>query len=191
MIAVARRLRDEDGLHFEQLMDLCGVDYLDYGKGEWETEHASSAGFSRAVEQGQQDAEIKWTKNRFVVVYHLLSITNNQRLRVRCNVPEKSLMVPSVTSVWAAANWYEREAFDLFGIRFENHDDLRRLLTDYGFSGHPFRKDFPLVGNVEVRYDPDQERVVYQPVTITNRVLVPRVIRDDHRYIPDEEPSDA
>ena len=189
LIAVARRLRDEDGLHFEQLMDLCGVDYLAYGKGEWETEHASSAGFSRAVEQGQQDAEIKWTKTRFVVVYHLLSITNNQRLRVRCNVPEKSLMIPSVTSVWAAANWYEREAFDLFGIRFENHDDLRRLLTDYGFSGHPFRKDFPLIGQVEIRYDATEKRCVYEPVSIEPRTLVPKVIRHDSRYQSEQEES--
>lgn len=188
LIAVARRLRDEDGFHFEQLIDLCGVDYLSYGATEWEVDDASSAGFSRAVEP-QRDPDTQWDKSRFAVVYHLLSVTNNRRLRVRCFVPEKSMMIPSMTSVWASANWYEREAFDLFGIRFEGHDDLRRLLTDYGFVGHPFRKDFPLIGRVEIRYDATQKRCVYEPVSIEPRVLVPKVIRHDSRYLDEEERS--
>jgi NADH-quinone oxidoreductase subunit C len=117
------------------------------------------------------------------VVYHLLSLTHNQRLRLRCRIDSEPPRIDSVITIWSSANWYEREAFDLFGILFDGHPDLRRILTDYGFIGHPFRKDFPLEGNVEVRYDPDQQRVVYQPVTIKNRVLVPRVIRQDNRYV--------
>ncbi len=188
LIAVARRLRDEDGFHFEQLIDLCGVDYLAYGSTEWEVDDASGGGFSRAVE-AQRDPDTQWDKPRFAVVYHLLSITNNRRLRMRCFVPEKSMMIPSVCGVWAGANWYEREAFDLFGIRFEGHDDLRRLLTDYGFVGHPFRKDFPLIGRVEIRYDAAQKRCIYEPVSIEPRVLVPKVIRHDSRYLDEEERS--
>jgi NADH-quinone oxidoreductase subunit C len=186
LIAVARRLRDEDGFHFEQLIDLCGVDYLAYGTSEWDVEEASGAGFSRAVEP-KRDPQVSWNKPRFAVVYHLLSLTNNRRLRVRCFVPEKSMMIPSITSVWASANWYEREAFDLFGIRFEGHDDLRRILTDYGFVGHPFRKDFPLIGHVEIRYDAAEKRCIYEPVSIEPRVLVPKVIRHDARYVNEEE----
>ena len=125
------------------------------------------------------------------MVYHLLSIQHNHRLRVRCYLPEENPKLPTVTKIWSSADWYEREAYDMFGILFEGHPDLRRLLTDYGFIGHPFRKDFPLEGNVEVRYDPDKQKVIYEPVTITNRVLVPRVIRDDNRYIPDEESPDG
>jgi NADH-quinone oxidoreductase subunit C len=186
LIAVARRLRDEDGFHFEQLIDLCGVDYLAYGCCEWDVEQASGAGFSRAVEP-LRDPHLSWQKPRFAVVYHLLSVTNNRRLRMRCFVPEKSMMIPSITGVWASANWYEREAFDLFGIRFEGHDDLRRILTDYGFVGHPFRKDYPLIGHVEMRYDAAQQRCIYEPVSIEPRVLVPKVIRHDSRYVKDEE----
>lgn len=186
LLAVATTLRDEFG--FEMLVDLCGVDYLTYGRDEWETQDATSAGFSRAAQRGVilADPGQEFDPRRFAVVYHLLSVSGNARLRLSVytgavNPP----VVPSVIPVWAAANWYEREAFDLFGILFEGHPDLRRLLTDYGFIGHPFRKDFPLSGNLEVRYDPEQGRVVYQPVTIEPRTLVPRVIRDDNRYSPD------
>ncbi|NVJ58916.1 MAG: NADH-quinone oxidoreductase subunit C [Gammaproteobacteria bacterium] len=189
LLVVARKLRDDDDLHFEQLIDLCGVDYLYYGQSDWETESASGNGFSRAVESQPTDPETIWGKPRFAVVYHLLSITNNKRLRIRCFVPEKTMMIPSVVSVWSGANWYEREAFDLFGIRFSEHDDLRRLLTDYGFSGHPFRKDFPLIGKVEIRYDATEKQCVYEPVSIEPRTLVPRVIRHDARYHHDEEDS--
>ena len=125
------------------------------------------------------------------MVYHLLSIQHNHRLRVRCYLPEENPKLPTMPKIWSSADWYEREAYDMFGILFEGHPDLRRLLTDYGFIGHPFRKEFPLEGNVEVRYDPDKQKVIYEPVTITNRVLVPRVIRDDNRYIPDEESPDG
>jgi len=182
LLAVTRRLRDEDHFHFEQLIDLCGVDYSTYGRTEWSTEEASGEGFSRGVQSQLQDPDVQWQKPRFAVIYHLLSIANNERLRIRCFVPEKTMMIPSVTSIWAGANWYEREAFDLFGIRFEGHDDLRRILTDYGFVGHPFRKDFPLIGKVEMRYDATEKRCIYEPVSIEPRVLVPRVIRHDSRY---------
>ena len=196
--AAALALRDEFG--FEQLVDLCGVDYLGYGSAEWDTHDVSSGGFSRGVEgrnvgrfrwgerparqAGAQIAEIAAPERRFAVVVHLLSYANNRRLRVRCFAADDALPVlPSVTGIWVGANWFEREAFDLFGIIFEGHPDLRRLLTDYGFVGHPFRKDFPLIGNVEVRYDQERGRVVYEPVTsVEPRVGVPRVIRDDARY---------
>jgi NADH-quinone oxidoreductase subunit C len=185
----ARALRDEFG--FEQLVDLCGVDYLGYGIDEWDTS-VSSEGYSRGVE-GKTTGRIVWgekpngadleTERRFAVVAHLLSVQHNLRLRVRTFAPNDD--VPSVASlvdVWPGVNWFEREAFDLFGIVFDGHPDLRRILTDYGFVGHPFRKDFPMIGNVEVRYDAERRRVVYQPVTIEPRVLVPRVVRHDARY---------
>lgn len=184
-------LRDESGLQFEQLTDLCGVDYLGYGDDEWETAEATGSGFSRGVDHlgpGRFDwdsrPEAENIPNRFAVVIHLLSFSLNQRLRVRCH--PKDADFPTMTSlidVWPGVNWYEREAFDLFGIVFEGHPDLRRLLTDYGFIGHPFRKDFPLIGNVTVRYDEDRQRVVYEPTEIEPRVLVPRVIRNDSRYL--------
>ena len=174
-------LRDDETLAFNQLSDLCGVDYLSYGKADWETEDTTRTGFSRGVSQGvyidTQDLE-----DRFAVVYHLLSLKHNRRLRLRSFISGQPSRIASVTPIWASANWLEREAFDLFGIIFDGHPDLRRILTDYGFIGHPFRKDFPLEGNVEVRYDPEQGRVVYQPVTIKNRVLVPKTIRHDNRY---------
>ena len=178
-LEAAQRLRDEPELRFAQLLDACGIDYLTFGEADWNTRTATSAGFSRAVARGVRDAEPE-TPGRFAVVYQLLSLEHNERLRVRVFTEGEPPMVPSVVEIWASANWYEREAFDLFGILFVGHPDLRRLLTDYGFIGHPFRKDFPLEGKVEVRYDPDEGRVVYQPVTIENRVLVPRVIRDEH-----------
>ncbi|MGH8583965.1 MAG: NADH-quinone oxidoreductase subunit C [Gammaproteobacteria bacterium] len=174
---VCYALRDEPEFSFEQLIDVCGVDYSSYGAAEWLTNEASTAGFSRGV----SDATAQRTdRPRYAVVYHLLSLRHNQRLRLRVYAPGDPPCVPSVIEIWRSADWFEREAFDLFGVLFDGHPDLRRLLTDYGFIGHPFRKDFPLEGNVEVRYDPDQGRVVYQPVTIENRVLVPRVIRPDY-----------
>jgi NADH-quinone oxidoreductase subunit C len=154
-LATAEILRDHPELRFEQLTDVCGMDYSTYGEGRWEGK-------------------------RFAAVYHLLSVSLNQRLRVRVFATDDAVpVIDSVNDLWPAANWYEREAFDLFGIIFNGHDDLRRLLTDYGFIGHPFRKDFPLSGNVEMRYDPDQKRVIYQPVTVEERVLVPRILRED------------
>ena len=149
-------LRDHADLQFEQLIDLCGVDYSTYGDGAWDGA-------------------------RFAVVSHLLSIRYNWRVRVRTFAPDEAMpVVASVSDLWSAANWYEREAFDLFGILFDGHNDLRRILTDYGFIGHPFRKDFPVSGSVEMRYDPEQKRVIYQPVTIEPRENVPRVIREEH-----------
>jgi NADH-quinone oxidoreductase subunit C len=155
-LATCQRLRDEPALRFEQQMDLCGVDYSAYGD---------------RPREGR----------RFAVVLHLLSVTHNWRLRLRCMPPDDELPVlPSVHEIWPSVNWYEREAFDLFGIVFEGHPDLRRILTDYGFIGHPFRKDFPLSGHVEMRYDPEQRRVVYQPVSIEPREVVPRIVRVEH-----------
>ena len=188
LLEVARRLRDAPALRFEMLVDLAGVDYLGYGQDEWKTNSATSSGFSRGVSRAAPDAVdagMPAGAHRFGVTYQLMSITHNERLmlKVRC-ADDVDPMIDSVCEVWASANWYEREAFDLFGILFRGHPDLRRILTDYGFIGHPFRKDFPLIGNVEVRYDPAQGRVVYQPVTIEPRTLVPRVIRDDNRLDP-------
>jgi NADH-quinone oxidoreductase subunit C len=174
-------LRDVEAFGFKQLIDLCGVDYSAYGATEWATEDASGSGFSRGVEN-ELPKEASWTGPRFAVVVHLLSISNNQRIRVRAFAEGDMPMVPSVADLWAVANWFEREAFDLYGILFDGHSDLRRILTDYGFVGHPFRKDFPLIGNVELRYDATQDRCVYEPVSIEPRVLVPRVIRHDQRY---------
>ena len=155
-LEVCRTLRDHADLRFEQMIDLCGVDYSTYGDGAWEGP-------------------------RFAVVVHLLSISHNWRLRVRVFAPDDDFpVVDSITSVWPVANWFEREAFDLFGIIFTGHDDLRRILTDYGFIGHPFRKDFPISGTVEMRYDSEQKRVIYQPVTIEPREIIPRIIREDN-----------
>jgi NADH-quinone oxidoreductase subunit C len=186
LLGVARTLRDTDGLKFEMCVDVCGVDYLEYGRTEWKTEHATLSGFSRGVARDGLTSDSPETPGRrFAVVHHLLSVALNQRVRLKVFCPDDGApMVDSVTSVWASAEWFEREAFDLFGILFKGHADLRRLLTDYGFIGHPFRKDFPLSGNVEVRYDPERGRVVYQPVSIEPRVLVPKVIRHDNRYDP-------
>jgi NADH-quinone oxidoreductase subunit C len=186
LTGLCRALRDEPEFRFEQLTDLCGIDYAAYGQSEWETLETTGTGFSRGVERNMR-IEPSGFPARFAVIYHLLSLTHNRRLRLRCYASGEPPRVPSVTDIWASANWFEREGFDLFGIMFEGHPDLRRILTDYGFIGHPFRKDFPLEGNVEVRYDPDKRRVVYQPVTITNRVLVPRVIREDGRYEKSEK----
>ncbi|BAN23504.1 NADH-quinone oxidoreductase subunit C [Caballeronia insecticola] len=156
-LEVCKQLRDDPSLRFEQLMDVAGVDYSTYGDGAYDGP-------------------------RFAAVTHLLSIANNWRLRVRVFAPDDEVpIVPSLVDIWTSANWYEREAFDLYGIVFEGHPDLRRILTDYGFIGHPFRKDFPISGYVEMRYDPEEKRVVYQPVTIEPREITPRVIRED-RY---------
>jgi NADH-quinone oxidoreductase subunit C len=154
-LASMQKLRDDPALRFQELVDLCGVDYSSYGEGTWDG-------------------------LRFAVVSHLLSIEHNWRVRVRVFCPDDDMpLVDSVTGVWRNANWFEREAFDLFGILFEGHGDLRRILTDYGFIGHPFRKDFPISGYVEMRYDPEQKRVIYQPVTIEPRENIPRVIREE------------
>jgi NADH-quinone oxidoreductase subunit C len=188
LLEVATALRDEPRFAFEILIDLCGVDYASYGGDEWATEETSSSGFSRGVQAATAGRmplvtddltrEPPREPRRFAAVYHLLSIANNRRLRIKVFAPDDGLpVVPSVIPVWNSANWYEREAFDLYGILFDGHPDLRRLLTDYGFVGHPFRKDFPLSGNVEVIYDAEKGRVVYQPVSIEPRVLVPKVVR--------------
>jgi NADH-quinone oxidoreductase subunit C len=185
LLAVAQTLRDAPDLKFEMCMDVCGVDYLSHGRDEWNTQNATSSGFSRGVARGGERQVELPPGRRFAAVYHLLSIALNQRLRLRVFCADDDQpMVDSVSGIWAGTNWFEREAFDLFGILFKGHPDLRRLLTDYGFIGHPFRKDFPLSGHVEVRYDPEKGRVVYQPVTIDPRVLVPKVIRHDNRYDP-------
>ncbi len=196
--AGATALRDDFG--FDTFIDLCGVDYLGYGNDEWDSVEASWHGFGRGAE-GYGPGRFNWgeepshqapapagiapdrrERRRFAIVLHLLSIRNNQRVAVRCHAPDDGLpVVPSLTGVWRGADWFERETFDLYGVIFEGHPDLRRILTDYGFVGHPFRKDFPLIGNVEVRYDPERKRVIYEPVTsVTPRVTVARVIRDDN-----------
>ena len=185
LVSVATALRNEGDFGFEMLMDVCGVDYLEYGSDEWTTSEATGTGFSRGVEREDVilDESDEFDARRFAVVYHLLSLQYNLRLRLRVftgtNNPP---ILHSVVDIWNGANWFEREAFDLYGILFEGHPDLRRILTDYGFIGHPFRKDFPIMGNVEVHYDESEGRVVYRPVQLEARTLVPRVIRDDNRY---------
>jgi NADH-quinone oxidoreductase subunit C len=182
LLSICAALRDDAQFKFEQLVDLTGLDYLSYGDVEWSTQESTSSGFSRGVARGDA-VQPELAVGRFAVVYHLLSVTNNLRLRlrVRCDDNDAPLL-DSLVNVWASANWFEREVFDMYGILFNDHPDLRRILTDYGFIGHPFRKDFPLIGNVEVRYDEAKGRVIYQPVSIEPRTLVPRVIRDDNRY---------
>jgi NADH-quinone oxidoreductase subunit C len=196
LLMICRALRDETAFAFNSLIDVCGVDYLQYGLSEWETKEATLTGFERGVDKSfMENPESRDARNanfspgakhfkkpRFASVYHLLSLPNNQRVRLRVLLEENDLLVPSVIDIWPAANWFEREAFDLFGIMFQGHPDLRRLLTDYGFVGHPFRKDFPLIGNVEVRYDGKLKRVIYEAVSIQPRVLEPKVIRHDNRY---------
>jgi NADH-quinone oxidoreductase subunit C len=203
MPQAALALRDAPTLRFEQLIDLCGVDYVSYGRivpgaGADEIETDAPAG-GASLQEGAAPAidgtaadrarfladklkpDSPLTGRRFAVVYHLLSVTHNWRLRLRVFATDDEFpVVPSVIGVWPAANWFEREAFDLYGIMFSGHPDLRRILTDYGFVGHPFRKDFPLSGHVEMRYDPDQQRVIYQPVTIEPRQNVPRILREEN-----------
>lgn len=180
--AIMLELRDLESFSFDQMVDLCAVDYLLYGDYDWETESATENGFSRGVER-QEAKAYALNKPRFAVVYHLLSTKKNHRLRVKLFVEESHLIVPSLHHLWKGVNWFEREAYDLYGILFEGHPDLRRILTDYGFIGHPFRKDFPLSGHVEMRYDAKLQKVVYEPVDIMPRILVPKVIRNDNRYI--------
>jgi NADH-quinone oxidoreductase subunit C len=203
LLAAAAALRDAPPLKFEQLIDLCGVDYSTYGKVTSESElveveadaptggTAPEVGAAPAIdgtvpERAQAAAHrpkphSPLVGRRFAVVYHLLSITHNWRLRLRVFAADDEFpVVASVIAIWPSANWFEREAFDLYGIVFTGHPDLRRILTDYGFVGHPFRKDFPLSGNVEMRYDPDQQRVIYQPVTIEPRQTVPRIVREEN-----------
>jgi NADH-quinone oxidoreductase subunit C len=178
---VCLTLRDDPGLKFETLIDLAGLDYLDYASSEWKTFSATASGFSRGVDRDAPRAPHDGA--RFAVAYHLLSVTHNHRIRIRARCEDaEDPIIDTVVDVWAGANWFEREAFDMYGILFTGHPDLRRILTDYGFIGHPFRKDFPLIGNVEVRYDVEKKRVVYEPVSIEPRTLVPRVIRHDNRY---------
>ncbi len=187
LLKVAAELRDGEQFLFDQIIDVCGVDYATYGQGEWVTDSATATGFGRAVEAISPVA----TDEQFAAVYHLLSVANNQRLRMRVLLESERPVVPSVVDIWNSANWYEREAFDMFGILFEGHPDLRRILTDYGFIGHPFRKDFPLSGHVEMRYDPEQKRVVYVPVTVKPRTQVPRVVRNSDQQQVEPEQQDA
>ncbi len=186
LLEVCTALRDEPPFMFDELMDVCGVDYLEYGLSDWRTEETALSGYSRATDPAKKERRIPWDNPRFGVVYHLLSVAKNQRIRLKVYLEGEPLL-PSVMDIWASANWFEREAFDLYGIVFDGHPDLRRLLTDYGFVGYPFRKDFPLIGEVEMRYDAAQQRCVYEPVSIVPRVLVPKVIRDDNRYLESKE----
>jgi NADH-quinone oxidoreductase subunit C len=179
---VCLALRDDTAFKFEMLIDICGVDYLDYGLSEWVTDKATGSGFERGVNTNNKQRVIPWDKPRFAVVYHLLSLQHNHRVRIRTFADGEPPMIDSIIDIWKAADWYEREAFDLYGILFNGHPDLRRILTDYGFIGHPFRKDFPLSGNVEMRYDATEQRVVYMPVDIEPRVLEPKVIRKGGYY---------
>ena len=175
LVEAMRALRDRPELRFEMLVDLCGVDYAAYGTTRPDIDYFSSDATPA------EPPEPRRHEKRYAAVYHLLSLAHNWRLRVRAYAPDNAFPVlPSLTEVWPSANWYEREAFDLFGIVFAGHPDLRRILTDYGFVGHPFRKDFPLSGHVEMRYDPEQGRVIYQPVTIEPREVTPRIIREEN-----------
>lgn len=221
--SVSKILRDDQSLDFSILIDLCGVDYLQYGISEWETSQATFRGYERGVRKIYPSAQYRydkaainrelipdnlnqptsddvvdekynnktWDKPRFAVVYHLLSIAKNHRLRVKVFLADHDLAIDSVCPVWNNANWYEREAFDLFGILFKDHPDLRRLLTDYGFIGYPFRKDFPLIGDVACRYDAKSGRVIYEPVDIEPRTLVPKVIRNPESMRKDESKSET
>lgn len=192
LLDVAYILISDDALAFDQLIDVCGIDYLNYGVAEWET----SGGFSRGVQaRGAEhftfdqpvDAS-EFEGSRFAAVYHFLSVINNHRLRMIVACDDNDFpTVDSVVEIWPSADWFEREAFDLYGIMFQGHPDLRRILTDYGFVGHPFRKDFPLIGHVEMRYDEEKQRVLYEPVTIEPRVLVPRVVREQQDVVEGED----
>ena len=179
-------LKGNKDLLFNQLTDICGIDYSLFGEPEWHTREATSSGYSRGI-KASSHGRIKFgetvdtinDKDRFCVCYHLLSIEYNRRIRVKVYLNDDPQILPSITSIWSSADWYERETFDLFGILFEDHPDLRRILTDYGFIGHPFRKDFPLVGNTQIRYDPNLKKIIQEPVDIDPRVLVPKVIRGE------------
>ncbi len=180
LVEICILLKETKALNFSMLIDLCGVDYLHYGIDDWQTTKATASGFSRAVQKNTiiPDPDEEYQEKRFAIIYHLLSIEKNWRIRLRTFTGnENPPTVQSVTGIWSSADWFEREAFDLFGIYFDGHPDLRRILTDYGFIGHPFRKDFPLSGNLEVFYDESEEKVKYRPVSITTRPSVPKVIR--------------
>jgi len=195
-IKVMNVFKNNSYISFETLIDIIALDYSDYGISEWNAKNANNKGYSRGITKDSsgrytyESAKTNYNQpvKRFAAIYNLLSINSNFRLKVKfyCE-DDKNPTLPSVTSIWASANWYEREAYDLFGIVFLDHPDLRRILTDYGFIGHPLRKDFPLIGNVEVNYDLEKERVVYQPVTIKPRVLIPKVIRE----VSNEEDKNA
>jgi NADH-quinone oxidoreductase subunit C len=174
-------LKNNTNFKFDTLIDVCAVDYLTFGESDWQTDFSSGSGYSRGVEANIEQ-DVAHSKPRFAVVYHLLSTKLNHRCRIKVYLDNSVLAIPTATTLWDGANWFEREAYDLYGILFEGHQDLRRILTDYGFIGHPFRKDFPLSGRVEMRYDATLERVVYEPVEIEPRVLVPKVIREDNRF---------
>lgn len=177
-------LKNNQEYAFDQLIDLCVVDYLSYGQSDWETNDATDHGFSRASQQQEHvSATLADDAGRFAVVYHLLSTKHNQRIRVKVFLSEADVSIPSAHTIWKAANWFEREAYDLYGVLFIGHPDLRRILTDYGFIGHPFRKDFPVSGHVEMRYDAKLQKVIYEPVDLEPRTLQPRVVRNDSRYI--------
>ena len=180
LIEICSLLKNTEALNFSMLIDVCGIDYLHYGIGDWETTKATTSGYSRAVQQNTiiPDPDEKYQEKRFAVIYHLLSIDKNWRIRLKTFTgSENPPIVQSVTGIWNSADWFEREAFDLFGIYFDGHPDLRRILTDYGFIGHPFRKDFPLAGNLEVFHEDLEQKVKYRPVSITTRPTVPKVIR--------------
>lgn len=181
LLDACSKLYNDTELDFKMLIDVCGVDYMDYGITHWRTQETTSSGFSRAVVTDTEDRISVWEKPRFASVCHLLSLKHNWRIRIKSFLAD-NLRIPSLMKIWPCANWYEREAFDLYGIQYEGHPDLRRILTDYGFKGHPFRKDFPLIGHVELRYDAEQKKCIYEPVSIQPRVLVPKVIRTDSRY---------
>lgn len=175
---VLKTLKEDKHLDFNILIDVCGVDYATFGESEWETETVTFQGFSRGVDT----VDSAGVAPKLACVYHLLSTTHNWRIRVRTFCAADMPVVKTVSDLWPAADWFEREAYDLYGILFQGHADLRRILTDYGFIGHPFRKSFPVSGHVEMRYDAEAERVIYEPVDIEPRILVPRVVRDDSRY---------
>ena len=186
LLSVMLILKNDNQFLFDQLSDLCGVDYSTFGASEWQTNKPTTTGYNRGITPKSHgrlkfgdNVESQKKEDRFCVVYHLLSTKLNHRVRVKVYLDEDDHTLPSVVDIWACADWYEREAFDLFGILFSDHPDLRRILTDYGFIGHPFRKDFPLVGNTQVRYDPSVKKVIHEPVDIEPRVLVPRVIREE------------
>ena len=181
LVKICKILKTDNELDYSILIDICAVDYLTYGQADWVTNEATKTGYSRAVEQkiiADDDDEFP---DRFAIFYQLLSISNNSRITLKTFTTKSNPpRVPSINKIWNSANWFEREAFDLMGVHFKGHPDLRRILTDYGFIGHPFRKDFPTNGNLEVTYDEDEEKVVYKPVSITTRPSVPRVIRKDN-----------
>jgi NADH-quinone oxidoreductase subunit C len=175
-------------LDFSMLMDICGVDYLHFGLYDWETSNVTSTGFARAISRlSKKNSKLVHSDHRYGCIYHLQSLEQNCRLRVKVFLPEEEPCIESVVDIWESANWYEREAYDLFGIVFTNHPDLRRILTDYGFIYHPFRKDFPLSGYTEIRYDASANKVVHEPVELDDREIIPKVFREDTRYVNTDE----